>query len=88
MPQNQEAIRLQDSRSANTPWKWGPYLSERQWVQFAKITAPMAMPGTTSVMTRLDRAPITGAKTALPASAMTNSICASAWRFGMAMIQS
>ncbi|MGA7242243.1 MAG: glucosidase [Terracidiphilus sp.] len=32
MPQNQEATRLKDARSANTPWrKWGPYLSERQW---------------------------------------------------------
>jgi hypothetical protein len=32
MPQNQEAIRLQEARSVNTPWrKWGPYLSERQW---------------------------------------------------------
>ena len=32
MPQNQEATRLKEARSANTPWrKWGPYLSERQW---------------------------------------------------------
>ncbi|MGD0931336.1 MAG: glucosidase [Candidatus Korobacteraceae bacterium] len=32
MPQNLEATRLQEARSAKTPWKkWGPYLSERQW---------------------------------------------------------
>jgi hypothetical protein len=30
--QNPEAARLEDARTAKTPWrKWGPYLSERQW---------------------------------------------------------
>jgi hypothetical protein len=29
---NQEAMRLQEGRATNVPWrKWGPYLSERQW---------------------------------------------------------
>jgi hypothetical protein len=32
MTANQEAARLQETRTANIPWKkWGPYLSERQW---------------------------------------------------------
>jgi hypothetical protein len=32
MAQNQESDRLEDARTAKTPWrKWGPYLSERQW---------------------------------------------------------
>ena len=32
MSSNPEIIRLQEARTANTPWrKWGPYLSERQW---------------------------------------------------------
>ena len=38
----------------------------------------METPGTTSPMTRPDRAPITGARMVLPASAMTSSYCASA----------
>src|SRR5450755_3456073 len=32
MPQDPECIRLEEARTAKTPWrKWGPYLSERQW---------------------------------------------------------
>ena len=32
MPQNPEGSRLEEARTAKTPWrKWGPYLSERQW---------------------------------------------------------
>jgi hypothetical protein len=32
MTTNQESARLQEARTAHTPWrKWGPYLSERQW---------------------------------------------------------
>src|ERR1019366_4933399 len=32
MPQNPESSRLEEARTAKTPWrKWGPYLSERQW---------------------------------------------------------
>ena len=32
MPRNPESARLEEARTANTPWrKWGPYLSERQW---------------------------------------------------------
>ena len=32
MAQDQESVRLQEARTAKTPWrKWGPYLSERQW---------------------------------------------------------
>ena len=32
MKSDQEAIRLQEARAQNVPWrKWGPYLSERQW---------------------------------------------------------
>src|SRR5690348_4282496 len=32
MNTNEEAARLQEARTAHTPWrKWGPYLSERQW---------------------------------------------------------
>ena len=32
MPQNPESTRLEEARTAKTPWrKWGPYLSERQW---------------------------------------------------------
>ena len=32
MSQNSESTRLEEARTANTPWKkWGPYLSERQW---------------------------------------------------------
>jgi hypothetical protein len=32
MDRNPEALRLQEARTAKTPWrKWGPYLSERQW---------------------------------------------------------
>ena len=32
MRQAQEAARLEEARTAKTPWrKWGPYLSERQW---------------------------------------------------------
>jgi hypothetical protein len=32
MAQDQEAARLEQARTAKTPWrKWGPYLSERQW---------------------------------------------------------
>jgi hypothetical protein len=29
---SREAVRLEEARAANIPWrKWGPYLSERQW---------------------------------------------------------
>src|ERR1700727_952210 len=32
MSQDPESRRLEESRTAKTPWrKWGPYLSERQW---------------------------------------------------------
>jgi hypothetical protein len=32
MLQDQESARLEEARTAETPWrKWGPYLSERQW---------------------------------------------------------
>ena len=32
MDQDQESARLEETRTAGTPWKkWGPYLSERQW---------------------------------------------------------
>jgi len=32
MFQNPESARLEEARTAKTPWrKWGPYLSERQW---------------------------------------------------------
>src|SRR5881398_2862273 len=32
MRQDPESVRLEQARTANTPWrKWGPYLSERQW---------------------------------------------------------
>ncbi len=32
MSQDPEAARLEEARTAKTPWrKWGPYLSERQW---------------------------------------------------------
>ena len=32
MRTNPETLRLQETRTANVPWKkWGPYLSERQW---------------------------------------------------------
>src|SRR5271170_5808893 len=32
MIQNPEVARLEEARTAKTPWrKWGPYLSERQW---------------------------------------------------------
>jgi len=32
MPRDPESTRLEEARTANTPWrKWGPYLSERQW---------------------------------------------------------
>src|ERR1700728_4873354 len=32
MIQDPESARLEEARTANTPWrKWGPYLSERQW---------------------------------------------------------
>ena len=32
MPQDPESARLEEARTAKTPWrKWGPYLSERQW---------------------------------------------------------
>jgi hypothetical protein len=32
MSQDQESTRLEEARTAKTPWrKWGPYLSERQW---------------------------------------------------------
>jgi hypothetical protein len=32
MTANQEAARLEETRTASVPWKkWGPYLSERQW---------------------------------------------------------
>ena len=32
MTQDPETTRLEEARTANTPWrKWGPYLSERQW---------------------------------------------------------
>jgi mannosylglycerate hydrolase MGH1-like protein len=32
MSQNPESARLEEARTAKTPWrKWGPYLSERQW---------------------------------------------------------
>jgi hypothetical protein len=32
MSPNAESIRLEEARTAKTPWrKWGPYLSERQW---------------------------------------------------------
>jgi hypothetical protein len=32
MIQDPETARLEEARTANTPWrKWGPYLSERQW---------------------------------------------------------
>ena len=32
MRQAQEVARLEEARTAKTPWrKWGPYLSERQW---------------------------------------------------------
>ena len=32
MNRNPETLRLQEVRTAKTPWrKWGPYLSERQW---------------------------------------------------------
>jgi hypothetical protein len=32
MKSNSESLRLDETRTANVPWrKWGPYLSERQW---------------------------------------------------------
>jgi hypothetical protein len=32
MAQDPESVRLDEARTAKTPWrKWGPYLSERQW---------------------------------------------------------
>src|SRR5580704_9048748 len=32
MSQDPESARLEEARTAKTPWrKWGPYLSERQW---------------------------------------------------------
>ena len=78
MNESVEAKRLVAARNEKVPWrKWGPYLSERQWGTVAKTTARMEMPGITSPTTRPARAPITGAKTVLPASAMTNNFSAS-----------
>jgi hypothetical protein len=32
MSQDPESARLEEARTAKTPWrKWGPYLSERKW---------------------------------------------------------
>jgi hypothetical protein len=53
MVQDLESVRLAEARTAKTPWKKrGPYLSERP---FARTTARMEMPRTTSLMTRPDR---------------------------------
>jgi hypothetical protein len=41
-----ECERLKDTAPGTGSWKnWGPYLSERQWVPCARITARTAAPG-------------------------------------------
>jgi hypothetical protein len=79
-----EQKRLADAKDVRIPWKkWGPYLSERQWGTVREDYVAMAMPGTTSRMTRPDPVPITGARTVWPVSEMVSSYCASAWPSGM-----
>jgi len=50
---NAEQLRLKEAKDKQVPWrKWGPYLSERQWVRYEKTIARMVMPGITSLMIR------------------------------------
>jgi len=87
MSQDPESARLEEARTAKTPWRrWGPYLSERQWGTVREDYSQVVTPGTTSLMTRRGPAPITGARMALPASVMISSCCVSAWPCGMAKI--
>jgi hypothetical protein len=74
MAQDPESARLEEARTAKTPWrKWGPYLSERQWGTVREDYTRTEMPGIISRTIRLAPVRITGVKTVLPASAMTNS---------------
>ena len=45
---NAEQRRIEENNSRAQRWRlWGPYVSERQWGQSAKITVQTAMLGTT-----------------------------------------
>ena len=45
----QENTRLQEAREGTSHWKkWGPYLASGSGARFARTTARMEMPGTTS----------------------------------------
>ena len=85
MIRNPESARLEAARTAKRRGENGdPTSASGSGVRFARTTARMEMPGTTSLMTRPDPAPITGVRMVLPVSAMTSSCCALAWPCGMA----
>ncbi len=56
MAQDPESARLDEARTAKTPWRKWESLPQRAavGVRFAKTTARTGMHGTTSRMTRLD----------------------------------
>jgi hypothetical protein len=81
-----ECQRQLDARANNAPWwRWGPYLSERQWGTVRKGYSAGAKPGTPFRTTTLDRAPIVGARTACSASATTTADCVFASRLGRSL---
>ena len=58
-----ERNRLQEAHEGKQPWyRWGPYLTERQWGTVREDYSPNGMPGISSHMSTPARARIAGAK--------------------------
>ena len=79
-----ERRRLEAARTRHAVAEWGPISASASGARSARTTAPTATRGTTSPTTRRARAPITGARTAWPASPTTSSSSASRSRCGTA----
>ena len=78
--------RLEDKAAG---WKrWGPYLSERQWGTVREDYSADGNAWDYFTHDQHDRAPITGARTASPVSAMTSSGSASPLPCGTARTRS
>ncbi len=84
-----ERLRLEETKIGAKSWrKWGPYLSERQWGTVREDYSDNGAAWDYFSHDQSARALIAGVRTALPASPMTSSACASASGFGTARIRS
>lgn len=79
-----EHQRINEQNDKRESWhEWGPYLSERQWGTYARITARVASHGIISRMIMPEAVPTDGARTASPVFATVNNACAWDWLYGM-----